>query len=397
LLRCTRFCLADGLLLAENAVSVERTNISAEGIIAQWRLQFPAEPYVCWRKTSPWEGLNKLQAPPEKVQDCKNISLDMGRNEYESTSFVSTNLSAGPLTFKITHDPIGVSTTVRKGVWVKVDDGSGVNDALSLIDDGQVVIPSGESLEIWITLHGNDVTAGNYTKRINILPQDLEPRAIDILLAVHDLSLPRTLPFAIFYFDELVAKWMKPELVEAYMKDMKGHYVNAAFVHPDPLPRLAVDAQGKLATDFAELDHTLDGYQTLGPDKYIFFWGAENYLEPTGNFGSDHPESQGRPEFMTPPWKALFRQWLTKWVAHMKDRGIGYDQFVMHPYDEKGGPKVQATIKLIKEVDPHVQILFNGALGRTVKELEDLAPHVDVWLPYLYHYLDAGGIHGCIS
>ena len=304
------FVFADGLLLAENAVSVERTNISAEGIIAQWRLQFPAEPYVCWRKTSPWEGLNKLQAPPEKVQDCKNISLDMGRNEYESTSFVLTNLSAGPLTFKITHDPIGVSTTVRKGVWVKVDDGSGVNDALSLIDDGQVVIPSGESLEIWITLHGNDVAAGNYTKRINILPQDLEPRAIDILLAVHDLSLPRTLPFAIFYFDELVAKWMKPELVEAYMKDMKGHYVNAAFVHPDPLPRLAVDAQGKLATDFAELDHTLDGYQTLGPDKYIFFWGAENYLEPTGNFGSDHPESQGRPEFMTPPWKALFRQWL---------------------------------------------------------------------------------------
>ena len=40
------FVFADGLLLAENAVSVERTNISAEGIIAQWRLQFPAEPYV---------------------------------------------------------------------------------------------------------------------------------------------------------------------------------------------------------------------------------------------------------------------------------------------------------------------------------------------------------------
>ena len=100
---------------------------------------------------------------------------------------------------------------------------------------------------------------------------------------------------------------------------------------------------------------------------------------------------------MTPPWKTLFRQWLTEWVAHLKDRGIGYDQFVMHPYDEKGGPKVQAIIKLTKEVDPQVSILFNAALGRTVQELEELAPHVDVWLPYLYHYLDAGGVNGCIS
>ena len=384
------------MVLGGNDASLQRMNLSAQGVIGQWRLQFPAEPYVCWRKKSPWEGLNKLQAPPEEVPDCKNISLDMGRNEYESTSFVLTNLSDKPLTFKMTHEPNGISTTLRKAVWVKVDGGSSVNDALSLIDDGRVVIPSGESLEIWITLHGNDIAAGNYTKRINILPQDLEPRAIDISVTVHDISLPRTLPLDIFYFDELVAKWYAPEVLEAYMKDLKSHYVNTAYVHPDPLPRLAVDAKGKLVTDYTELDHTLDGYKTLGPDKYIFFWAAQGFLEPSGNMGG-HPESEGRPKFMTPQWKSLFRQWLTKWVAHLKARGIGYDRFVMHPYDEKGGPNVQAMIQLIKEVDPKIQVVFNGALGRTVKELENIAPNVDVWLPYLYHYLDAGGIHGCIG
>ena len=388
---------ADGLMLGGNDVSAKRMNTSVQRVIGQWRLQFPDAPYVCWRKKSPWENLNKLQAPPGKVQYCENISLDMGRNEYESTSFVLTNLSDGPLTFTMTHDPIGVSTTLRKAVWVKVDDGSRVNDALSLIDDGRVVILSGESLEIWITLHGNDVAVGNYSKRINILPQDLEPRAINISVTVHDISLPRTLPLDILYFDEIVAKWFAPEMIEAYMKDLKSHYVNAAYVHPDPLPRLAVDAKGRLVTDYAELDHALDGYRTLGPDKYVFFWAAVSFLEPTGDFGSDHPESKGRPKFMTPQWKALFRQWLTEWVAHMKDRGIEYDQFIMHPYDEKGGPNVQAVMKLIKEVDPKIQVAFNGALGRTVKELEDLAPNVDVWLPYLYHYLDAGGVNGCIS
>ena len=305
--------LAYGTLLVENDVSAQRSNVSAPGIIAEWRRQFPAELYVCWQKKSPWQGLNRLETPPEKVQFCKNLSVDMGRNEYESTSFVLTNLSERLLTFKLTHDRVGVSITLRKAGWVTVDDGSSVNDALSLIDGGRVVIPSGESLEIWITLHGNDVAAGNYQKRISflpensslpddsILPQDIDPRAIDISVTVHDISLPRTLPLDILHFDELVASWMTPELLEAYMQDLKRHYVNAAFVHPDPLPKLAVDAQGNLAMDYTELDQTLDGYQTLGPDKYIFFWGAENYLEPSGSYGAGHPESQGRPPFMTPP------------------------------------------------------------------------------------------------
>ena len=99
-------------------------------------------------------------------------------------------------------------------------------------------------------------------------------------MVVHDISLPPTLPFDIFHFDEIVAKWHKPELLEAYMRDLRAHYVNAAFLHPHPLPRLAVDEKGELATDYSELDHTLDGYKTLDPDTFIFFWGAENYFEP---------------------------------------------------------------------------------------------------------------------
>jgi len=369
-------------------------------VINQWRSLSPNEPYICWQKGSPWNNLDKLQSPPAGVKALQKISVDIGRNEYESTSFVLTNLSDKPMNFEITHDSNGISTTLRKAVWVTVDDGSEVNDALSLIDDGLIVIPSSESREIWITLHGNQVEPGRYNQTIDILPRNLESRAVDIEVVVHDLSLPERLPLAVQFFDEIVATWpaMTPELVEAYMKDLKSHYVNHAYVHPDPLPRLAVDANGQLVTDYNDFDKALDGYKTLAPKRFIFFWASESFLEPSGDWSYDHPESKGRPEFMTPEWKNLFREWLTGWVAHMKDRGIGYDGFVMHPYDERGGPEVQAMIKLIKEVDPNILVLFNGGLGRTVEELEkNIAPYVDVWLPYLYHYLDAGGVNGCIS
>jgi len=182
------------------------------------------------------------------------------------------------------------------------------------------------------------------------------------------------------------------------MKDLKSHYVNNATVHPWPHPKLAVDSDGHLVSDYTELDRTLDAYGALAPERFVFSWNPDAYLEPSGDFGPGHPEAKGRPEFMTPEWKSLFREWLTDWVAHMKDRGIGYDAFVMHPYDERGGPKVQAMLKLIKDVDPKILVLFNSALGRTVEELEDnIAPYVDVWLPHLYHYLDAGGVNGGIS
>lgn len=375
------------------------TAATPQEVIDPWRARFPDEPYVCWQKKSPWDGLDKLQTPPAGVAPLKKISVDMGKNEYESASFVLTNLSDKPMTFEITCDSVGdIATTLRKAVWVTLNDGSQVNDALSLIDDGRVVIPSGESLEIWITLHSNHVEPGQYKQTIHVLPQGLEGRAVDIDVDVHDVSLPERLPLAVFYWDELVAAWMTPELTKAYMTDLKNHYVNGVNVHPWPLPRLAVDAEGQLVTDYAKLDRTLDGYKTLAPQRFIFFWAAEACLEPTGDWSSAHPESKGRPEFMTDEWKRLFREWLTGWVAHMKERGIGYDGFVMHPYDERGGPEVQAMIKLIKEVDPNIPVLFNGAFGRTVEELENnIAPYVDAWAPHLYRYLDAGGVNGCLS
>jgi hypothetical protein len=228
---------------------------SAQSIISQWQALFPEHPYVCWQKESPWRGLDKLQSPPAGVESLQTISLHMGRDEYESTSFVLTSLSPAPMTFTITSNSSGssgISTTLRKAVWVTVDGGSQVNDALSLIDDGQVVIASGESLEIWVTLHSNSAAAGNYRWTLEVLPQGLGPRSVNVAVTVHDLALPEPLPLAVFYFDELEGTRMAPGVVDAYLKDMKSHYVNHAFVHPNHLPRLAVGSNGQFATDWTK-------------------------------------------------------------------------------------------------------------------------------------------------
>jgi hypothetical protein len=375
--------------------------LSTQKVISQWRVIFPNQPYVCWQKKSPWEGLDKLQSPPAGVKALPTISVDMGRNEYESTSFVLTNLADKPTEFKITAascDPKGISTTLRKAVWVAAYDGTRVNEALSLIDNDQVVIPSGESLEIWATLHGDNAAPGKYQQIINVSPQGLASRSVNLAVTVYDVSLPKSMPLAGFYWEAIVPTWptLTPELIETYMKDLKSHYVDHATIHPDSAPRFAVDANGHLITDYTVLDATLDAYKTLAPKRFIFFWASESFLEPSGNSGSAHPESKGRPKFLTPEWQALFREWLGKWVAHMKARGIGYDAFIMHPYDERLDANVIAVVKLIKEVDPKIQVLVNP-YGDTVEQVKAIAPYVDACAPYLYNSLDAGGVNGYIG
>ena len=102
-----------GRFLGVNAATTQE-------VINEWRQIFPDERYVCWQKGSPWEGLDRLQSPPAEVKALQEISVDMGRNEYESTSFVLTNLSDRPMEFEITYGPSGISTTLRRAVWVTV-------------------------------------------------------------------------------------------------------------------------------------------------------------------------------------------------------------------------------------------------------------------------------------
>ena len=374
---------------------------SAQGIIRRWQSLFPDASYVCWQKRSPWDGLDKLQLPPAEVQALQTISVDMGRNEYESTSFVLTSLSDKPVEFKITAAPCrprGVSATLRKAIRVAAYDGTKVNDALSLIDNGRVVIPPGESLEIWVTLHGDNAAAGTYEQLINISSRGLPSRSVRIAVTVHDVSLPERMPLTGFYWEAIVPTWpdLTAEVIEAHMRDLKNHYVDHANIHPEAVPRFAVDGKGRLITDYAVLDQTLDAYKTLNPKRFIFFWNAGDYLEPSGDSGAAHPGSRGRPKFLTPAWKALFREWLGKWVAHMKARGIGYDAFIMHPYDERLDANVIGVARLIKEVSPEILVLVNP-YGNTVEQVEAISPYVDACAPYLYNYTDAGGVNGYIG
>lgn len=373
------FAVGDIVDLYVDDVSITEMDVSKDAILAGWKKASPGNAYVCWQKTSPWDSLQALPEAPEAPKECRAIRLAMGRNEYESASFVLTNLTDDPREFSVSIGPSALRVVLRQAVWITSFAGSKVNDALPLLD-GKLVVPSGESREVWLTVNSRAVEPGEYRTTITVSSPGLPERAIALVAKVYPVTLPDDRPIYCYYWDYVVPTWITPDKANALMLDLKDHYVNVAIAHPWSTPRLQLDAGGKLLRDYAELDKALEAYKTLDPDMIVFNWGAENYIEtPGGNMAAV--------KFMSDEWKSLFREWLTGWVEHMKELGYGYERYAMYPYDESLRPAVCDMVKLTKQVDPKVQVFVNNT-GSTSEEVANIAPYVDIWCPYLYDYLN---------
>ncbi len=356
-------------------VSIREVDQSVRTVQSQWENAFPGRSYICWQK-SPWDNtLKQVQWPPDRVKECSGIGAAMGKSEYESASFVVTNFSGKDMAFDVRAVSPSIGVTLREAVWVDAYSGNKVNDALPLLD-GKLSIPSGESREVWITLRTQDQAPGVYKGRIEVQPDGGAVQSIPVSVKVYPVTLPDPLPLHVYYWDFIVPTWSGPELTKAWADDLKAHYVNTGIAHPYIMPKLATDANGKLQPlDFELLDKTLDVYDGMNVKMVVFHWVAQGYLENIEN-----------PKFMTPEWKEVFADWLTQWVAHLKQRGYGYDRFAVYPYDEILTAKVYNMARLIKRIDPNIKFFVNCP-GFKTEEPTAIAPYVDIYCPMLYSHL----------
>jgi len=351
-------------------VSVREVDLSPAAAMRRWRTLVPNRPTVCWQK-SPWDNLDMVQFPPTALQECRALAVTMGQKEYESASFVLTNLSDKELAFTVSLRPSKLAVTLRQAMWVTEYDGARCNGALPLLE-GPLIIPSGESREVWLTVQTRGEKAGDYQTSLEIKAPGVPPTTIPLRVKVVPVALPDDKPLYTHYWDYLVPQWHGWELTRAYVEDLKRHYVNVGVMHPWPL-RMQFDAAGGLKQDYTDLDTALEAYRLLAPKILLLNLLSEVYLEKQDGFLSE-------------AWQARFRDWLTDLVKHLAAKGFGYDRIVIYPYDETLRPEVAAMARLIKETDPKLRVYVN-TIGQTEEQVRAVAPYVDLWDPYLYDYL----------
>ncbi len=369
-------CFGTGAMEFDLAsISVKEVDRSPVALAAAWRSAFPGKDWVCWEK-SPWlNTLRPTSMPPDGARECKDIRVAMGRTEYESSGFVITNLGDSPLECMAKAECPGVAVTVREGYWVPQWRGDSVCDALLLREDGCISVPAKENREVWLTFKTTNTQPGIHRGRVIVSASGKADKVIPIEAKVYPVTLPDEKPIYTVFWDYIVPKSDKDPRAAAFVADLRDHCVTVPVLSQTVVFQTTADGSLQ-ANDYTVFDRSVKNYAPMKPKKYLFFWEGKINLDRMTN-----------PDFLSPQWKTLFKEWLADWLKHIKGMGIGYDQFAMYPYDEAIDTRVAEVAKLIHEVDPKVEVFVNHT-GENVEQVNAIKADVNVWCPFLYDLLN---------
>ncbi len=321
------------------------------------------EGLIIWHK-DPWSAFTPLDTPGVALQVGTAVRFDLAQNGWASNAIVLTHNGSEVQQYRIAvrleRDSIDApSLKVREVTPVLLADGTLRGDPLVELVDEMVTIRPGESKQIWLSAFAQNAPAGRFPGRIEFTkPGQAQPvAAVPIELEVWPVSIPKGPRLYVNAWSYLTSNAIR-HIPEYAVADLFAHHVNVFVLDETQVPWPHFDpAPTRWKVDYASFDTFVRLHR--GAKKMLFY--LEFNSEKRRTFG-------GRHAFMSEPWKALFRDWLEDWIRHATALGLTREEFAFYPVDEpKNAAEAEyllATARLIKEVDPRLQVYTTvGALG----------------------------------
>jgi len=370
--------LAKELTLMRNEIS-RLWNISS--FVMEHGISF-GDGILVWSTPNPWGPFSYEMEIPDDGKPVDVVKVSSYVNEYESLAINITNVGLRSIDLLVSVDDLrlkdgtGVLKTsdcieLRNTVMVPSIDGGYVPDALPRLDQSnRISIPSWESRQLWITVQAKGASEGVYTGRIRLKALYEENASMDIPLElrVYPIAIPSKSRMAF-------CNWTSVPLDDRRkLDDLLNHYTNV-FIMGAPSVRFNPDCEIVGEINYSRYDATFRELKGRAIFLIPAFQSTVRFTEPV--------------PYMSDTWKKAYAKWLKIWVEHLKEIGIGYEDFALYPYDEPGlfkGPiidRVYEVAKLTKEADPHVQVYANPTGGANARNLEKLRPYIDIWCPFL--------------
>lgn len=329
---------------------------------------------------SPWAEILPREIPPAEEAELSDLGVVAGRNEYESQAFVVTNLSnrSRPVRVELQgpvsrSDEWGGRVNLRHAVFVETPEGLTLADALPLVDR-PLVLPPWESRQVWLEIHTGVAAAGTHRGTIVLEGDAGEQHRVGLTVDVLAVRMPDDPPVATYswqYVDSIATlRGIEKEAVA----DLAAHYSNVniltnnSWVWPKK-EKGEVDDRGNLLgeTDFGSLDKWIQLCRPISSKGTTWF--------PTLTFRKEVPSDT--PEYRT------YAQWIQRWVAHLSELGLGYEDFFVYPVDENIRADFIRSGRAIRSVDPGIRIFANPMMRDEDRFLTAAAPYVDIWCPAL--------------
>ena len=254
----------------------------------------------------------------------------------------------------------------------------------------KIVVPQGETRQIWITVNTFDVKPGTYSGNIVMKTGNSEIQ-IPVSLTVWPVELPKKNPMYCCVWDyvpsegrtQYIGGW---ENWKNYHEDLISHGVNVFPIMSFNHPYVVCDKEENI---IKPLDFKIFDQEFYIKEKgYIYLiltprvYGAPSHIK-----------------YMSPEYEKMLRSWVKEIIEHLKSLGLDYDQFAFYPWDELSSsadiPNAIKEYQIIKEVDPKAKIFLTvggSGMAHFFDRLKPVAPYIDIWCPHIvfHHYFVSG-------
>ncbi len=367
-----------------NQAAIQGVQLEYNLLRAQVARQTFKTDVVC-QVIDPWSEMRGSLFPTTMPKDSQRIDLATWQDGHEAGSLLLANLKPTEARVRVRVTPLkndaGQETSWNNRLWLReamslpVRLGYRVFDPLVLLGAGdenqaELVIPPGQARVLWVGLQASRLEPGRYRASVEITSNgtaSVSPIPLSLNVAPLRMPISEGLAMNTCHWDYLLGWNAPPEAAQ----DLRAHGTNMFILHPESLPNpvLNNDRTRLESVDFTKFDEGLARIGTPVPRWHSVFWGA-NGLKLF--------------DFTKPAEKGLFKQWIVAWVDHLKQKGIGPDQFFFYPVDELITEQMVEIARLIKQVDPRLQVYCNQ-LNADPALIERIGPYIDTWCAY-YRY-----------
>jgi|GEM_PF-2450658 len=323
------------------------------------------------------------------------VNLTLLKDEWADVALNVTNLMDTPIEVRFTTRygrPVdvtklglpGLDTLWQEAVPVASRDGKPAWDAIQPLPAGVIQIPSGETKQMWFSVHIPKEYKGAQTVTGNIKIECVDGTPgkfmfVPVTVNVIPQVLTENSPVHAFTWNLIDPNLLieRPEWAQATFADLKLHGIDMCMLHNlSTCPRPLAKPDGTLERlDFSKMDRLLDATKGKFSMYYVTIdiWETDWVRKDLFNL-----------EFPSPAYKKAFVTWIKGIVKRLKKHGIGYDQFVVNPYDESVSDNCLFISKWVKEADPKIRTVLDS-IGPT-DTVEKFKKYIDVWMPHFNSY-----------
>ncbi|HQP97733.1 MAG TPA: PQQ-binding-like beta-propeller repeat protein [bacterium] len=325
---------------------------------------------------NPWAPFGGMEEILEGLINGTVAEIEAFHGETESAAFNLFNFSGVPRSVQVELQDLSDGSDTRslekaislhEVISVPTQRSDLSADALPQLGPARIMtLPAWEARQLWFSVDTSRLQPGSRNVRVKLRTVEVEPveAEAELHITVWKTPLPQERTFSLCH-------WSGTDQPEGALEDQIAHGVNV-FVVGVPA-KGQFDPEGNLVGEIDYLSH--DAVMTRHTPHGIVLFHRLAQLEGPA------------PEF-SPVWQKAYNAFIHKWVAHLKEMGIGYDRFAFYPIDEPGlndGRGVEIFMQwavATQEADPEVRMYANPVPQITWNDLQRMAPYVDIWCPY---------------